>query len=146
MTQLHGVAPGDLESVCDLLRAVGLPADGVADQFGAGWVLARNEDGDLIGVAAVERYGTAGLLRSVAVRPDWRGEGLGRALAANRIAWAGSQGLEALYLLTDTAAEYWPRFGFRVVGREDAPAAVRASVEWAHACPQSAVAMRRDLP
>lgn len=146
MTQLTRALPADLDAVRALLQAAGLPVDGVADQFGAGWVVARQEEGDLVGVAAVERYGEAGLLRSVAVRPDWRDKGLGRALAADRIAWAADQGLEALYLLTDTAADYWPRFGFRVIGRDDPPAAVRASTEWARACPQSAVAMRRDLP
>jgi len=145
MTQLTPVGAADLDAVRTILQAAGLPTDGVADQFGPGWAVARDEAGVPIGAAGVERYGTSGLLRSVAVLPAWRGTGVGGALARDRIAWARAQGLDALYLLTDTAAEYWPRFGFHPIVRETAPAAVRASVEWAHCCPQSAVAMACEL-
>lgn len=141
MTQLTPAVAADLDAVRAILRAAGLPTDGVADQFGPGWAVARNETGVLLGAAGVERYGNSGLLRSVAVLPAWRGSGVGSALARDRIAWARAQGLDALYLLTDTAAEYWPRFGFHTIVRHEAPAAVRASIEWTHVCPQSAVAM-----
>ena len=43
-------------------------------------VLARGACGRVVGVAGMERYGGAGLLRSVAVAPDWQGSGIGRAL------------------------------------------------------------------
>lgn len=141
MTQLTAVTASDLDAVRTILQAAGLPTDGVADQFGPGWAVARAGTGALIGAAGVERYGNWGLLRSVAVLPAWRGGGVGGALARDRIAWARAQGLDGLYLLTDTAAEYWLRFGFHTILRDEAPVAVRASVEWAHACPQSAVAM-----
>jgi amino-acid N-acetyltransferase len=50
-----------------------------------------------------------------------------------------------LYLLTETAAGFWPRFGFERIGRDAAPAAVRGSAEWHGGCPASAVAMALDL-
>jgi amino-acid N-acetyltransferase len=53
--------------------------------------------------------------------------------------------LRALYLLTETAAEFWPRFGFVRIARDAAPPGVRDSAEWSGGCPASAVAMRLDL-
>ena len=54
-------------------------------------------------------------------------------------------GVTRVFLLTTTAATFFPRFGFREVARADVDAAVRDSVEFTTACPASAVAMRADL-
>jgi amino-acid N-acetyltransferase len=59
-----------------------------------------------------------------------------------RILSYGKQfGLRELYLLTETAAEYFPRFGFRPIAREAVSPAIHGSVEWTSACPVSAQAM-----
>jgi amino-acid N-acetyltransferase len=93
----------------------------------------------------MEVYGDAGLLRSAAVLPEHRGAGIGKRLTEDRIVWARARGLRTVYLLTETAAEYWPRFGFARIGRDQAPAAVAASVEWSGGCPAGAIAMALDL-
>jgi amino-acid N-acetyltransferase len=103
------------------------------------------ESGRLIGAAGVERYGSYGLLRSVVAAPDWRGRGIGEALVRDRLGWAERAGLEAVYLLTTTAMEYFPRLGFAAVERATAPAEIRASPEFSSVCPSSAVVMRRIL-
>ncbi len=92
-----------------------VPVD-LDERFGESWIVAARE-GSLVGVAGVEVHGEDALLRSVAVHADLRGAGLGAELAANRIAWARSRGLRALYLLTTSAAGYWPRFGFERIDR-----------------------------
>ena len=51
-------------------------------------------------------------------------------------------GLRELYLLTTTAAAYFPRFGFERIGREALPSSLQASEELRGACPASAAAMR----
>jgi amino-acid N-acetyltransferase len=79
------------------------------------------------------------------VAPSHRGTGLGIRLTENRIAWAREQHLEALYLLTTTAAPFFQRFGFGEVPRASAPAAVQVSREFASACPDSATCMRLGL-
>jgi N-acetylglutamate synthase-like GNAT family acetyltransferase len=59
------------------------------------------------------------------------------------IADAEARGFRALYLLTMTAEQYFPRFGFQPIDRDAVPAAVRATAEFREACPASATVMRR---
>ncbi len=135
----------DLAPVCSLLRSAGLALNDVGAQFGPQYAVAEAANRELVGVAGVERYGTDGLFRSAAVAPQRQGEGIGVALTEDRIAWAKRTGVRSLYLLTTTAAAYWPRFGFVGIERDTAPPAIRASSEWSGGCPASAVAMKLDL-
>jgi len=142
----NGIRPatvGDLPAITALLEANNLPLAGLAEHVATTLVVQRNAR--IVGCAAVEMHGTAGLLRSVAVDEARRGEGLGHQVTQAALDLARASGLRSVYLLTTTAAEFFPRFGFREVARGDVDAAVRASVEFTTACPASAVAMRVDL-
>lgn len=55
------------------------------------------------------------------------------------------RGVKRVFLLTDTAAEFFPEFGFRRIPREEADAEVKRSLEFHTACCQSAICMRLDL-
>jgi amino-acid N-acetyltransferase len=134
----------DLEAVRTLVLEAALPQEGLEDQFGSGYAVAI-ESGRLVGAAGVERYGGYGLLRSVVAAPDRRGRGIGEALVRDRLDWAAQEGLESIYLLTTTAAGYFPKLGFAAVERATVPAEIRASREFSSVCPSSAVAMRRAL-
>jgi amino-acid N-acetyltransferase len=81
----------------------------------------------------------------VAVHPEWRSKGVGRAVVTRAIAEAESRGLRALYLLTTTAEHYFPSFGFSRIDRSEVPADVRATEEFTTACPASATVMERRL-
>jgi amino-acid N-acetyltransferase len=135
----------DLAAVLELLRECDLPAADLALQFGERYVVAHAPQGSLIAVAGIEEYGRCGLLRSVAVAPPWRGQGLGERLARERLDWARRRGLEEVFLLTTCAAAYWPRFGFQEVSRDLVPAKLHESAEWNGACPSSATVMRLPL-
>jgi amino-acid N-acetyltransferase len=99
----------------------------------------------VVAALRLERYGPVGLLRSLVVEPGHRGRGLGRALTGRQVEAARSRGVRHLFLLTETAAPFFAARGFRRVGREEAAAAVGASIELTAVCPQSAVCMRLDL-
>lgn len=133
----------DVTAVLALLGAAGLPEDGVPQLVST--LLVARAGGEVAGSAAIEPYGRDALIRSVAVDPARRGEGLGRRLAEAAVALAGRLGIERLYLLTETAAPFFARLGFRPVARDDVPATVRAAPEFARLCPASAQAMMRDL-
>jgi len=135
--------PADWPRIADLVRDAGLPLDGLEVHL-ATTIVARDAE-RVLGCAALEPYGTDALLRSVAVLPSHRGRGLGEALTAAAIAYARRQGVRAIYLLTETAAGFFPRFGFEETSRDAVPPAVRASVEFTTACPASATAMRLQL-
>lgn len=106
---------------------------------------ATKPDGAVVGCAAVERYGNSGLLRSVAVLPDHRGQDLGHYLVAAAEAEAAESGIETLYLLTETAEGFFGALGYEKVDRADVPKEVLASDQFAKLCPSSAAAMRRTL-
>jgi amino-acid N-acetyltransferase len=99
----------------------------------------------IIGCVVVEVYGTAGLLRSVAVDLPHRGLGLGIQLTEAALNVARRRGVTTLYLLTETAVEFFPRFGFKPVSRAEVEPALKRSAEFTGACPDSAVALRLDL-
>ena len=103
-------------------------------------------DPDLRGCAGLQVAGDVALLRSVAVLSGERGTGLGQALVEAALAEAARRGVRSVWLLTTTAAGYFPRFGFTAVPRDSAPGAVRKTSEYCGLCPASAVLMRRDLP
>lgn len=131
----------DLGAIERLLTVSGLPLDGVRDALDT-FVVAQSGD-DLVGVAGLEVCCDNALLRSVAVSPDWRSHGLGRALVTRVISDAEARGIRALYLLTTTAERYFPSFGFRQIAREDVPGDVRETAEFQSACPASATVMYR---
>jgi amino-acid N-acetyltransferase len=142
---LRDARPSDLAPVLALLAERKLAPNQVELQFGVQYAVAETAAGELIGVAGVEHHDEDGLFRSAAVAERFAGRGIGGTLTRNRLAWARHAGLRALYLLTETAAEYWPRFGFVRIARDAAPEAILRSSEWAGGCPASAVAMRLDL-
>ena len=140
--KLRAAQVADLPAIKHLLAASQLPLAGVAESL-PGFIVAEAE-GTVVGTAALEVCCDNALLRSVAVVPEWRSRGLGRALVTRVIADAEARGLRALYLLTTTAEHYFPSFGFREVARADVPADVQGTEEFRSACPASAVVMCRD--
>ncbi len=134
----------DWPAVRALLEACGLPLAGVREELDC-FELAVHADAGVVGCAALEFYGGSGLLRSVAVAPEWRGRWIASELVARLLDEARAEGLADVTLFTTTAADYFTRFGFRVTRRADAPEAVRASIEFREACPETATVMTRTL-
>ena len=133
----------DLSAILELLARSDLPQEGLSDHLAM--TLVARADQTVIGSAALELYGTAALLRSVAVDQAFRGQGLGQRLTQAALALARQQGVPHVYLLTETAAEFFPRFGFRPIARAQVPPAVQRSVEFTSVCPVSALAMELHL-
>jgi len=140
---IRPAGPADLQEVLELLDHNKLPRADVERHLGT--LLVAREGQRIIGCAGVELYGSAGLVRSIAVDLPHRGLGLGIQLTEAILAVARSRGLKTVYLLTETAAAFFPRFGFRSIRREEVDPVVQQSVEIAKACPSSAQAMRAEL-
>jgi amino-acid N-acetyltransferase len=143
MVTIRPARARELPAIEATLRDAGLPLAGVADHLHE-FIVAEHE-GTIAGCAAIERYGAAGLLRSVAVTSKMRGTGLGQRLTSASIDAARERGLTSLALLTETAEGFFPRFGFVFVARADLPEALHASEELRGACPASAKVMLLDL-
>lgn len=135
-------AGSDWPAIETLLRESGLPVTGARDHLDDFLVVGLDQ---ILGCVGLERFGSTGLLRSLAVSAGQRGNGLGRALVDACLSHARASSITTLVLLTETAESFFSRLGFRRVDRSEVPDAVRASAEFRGACPASAVAMVRTL-
>lgn len=133
----------DLLPALELLRRSDLPEKGVADAFGHYFVV--SDDMQLVGVAGLEIHEADGLLRSVVVDPDHRGQGLAEALVDAVVDRAKRLRLRALYLLTTTARDYFGKRGFVDCPREQAPDGIRTSWEFTTGCPTTSAFMKKAL-
>jgi amino-acid N-acetyltransferase len=133
----------DLAAILALLERAGLPQDGLADHLAT--TLVARQDGVIVGSAALELYGAAALLRSVAVEARLRGQGLGQQLTCAALDLARQRGVTTVYLLTETAGNFFPRFGFRPIERSAIDPAVQQSIEFRSACPMSAQVLVASL-
>jgi N-acetylglutamate synthase-like GNAT family acetyltransferase len=129
----------DAADVTALLRSSGLPVDGLESALDHGLIASRA--GRLVGCVALEHYGQSALLRSLAIVPELRGQGLGGVLTRRALDLARELGARDVYLLTETAGGFFPRFGFEPEERPNAPASLQSSVEFRSACPKSALLM-----
>jgi amino-acid N-acetyltransferase len=142
---IEAARPADLPVVLALLASAALPTDGVEEHFG-GFVVAR-EGGEVIGAAGLEVHGNAALLRSVVVDPAWRKRRLGEALVRAMLAAAHRRRIGTIYLLTESAADFFARFGFERIAQADIdPAVVAGSAEFRIPRCESAARMRRHVP
>jgi amino-acid N-acetyltransferase len=141
---LRAARAADLPDILALLQRANLPTQGVDTPALANFVIAEHQ-GAPIGVVGLELYRESALLRSAAVDENWRGSGVGRALVDRALALTHERGVRDVFLLTTTAEDYFPRFGFACISRESVPQDVQACAEFQGACPSTAVIMRKTL-
>ena len=137
---------GQRADVLALLAACGLPADGLADHWDTTWVAVDPAvPTEVLGSVALEVYGAAALLRSLATREDQRSKGLGHALVEFALKRAKDRGVDTIALLTTTAEPFFVRREFETVSRDELPESLRGSEEFRGACPSTATAMVRRV-
>jgi arsenite methyltransferase len=143
--EIRRAGPGDLGAVAALLEAANLPVDGVDACLRGGMAWVAEAGGRVIGSAALEIHGEAGLVRSVAVDPAVQGRGTGRELVERVLSGAAAARIGRVYLLTTSAASWFAGLGFEEVRRDAVPAGIAGSAEFTALCPSTATVMARDL-
>ncbi len=133
----------DLSGIASLLTSFGLPTSGVADHLRD--FLVAEDAGDIVASAGTEVYGSCVLLRSVAVRHDYQGQGVARQLVQRLLDRARRNGVRHVYLLTTTAASYFQHLGFVPLPRDQVDRVVQASLEFRELCSDTAIAMTQTL-
>src|SRR5487761_97004 len=136
--------PFDLERVSELLKSCELTLAGIED---AELWFVRNEDvnKNLKGCVGLETHGKNGLLRSLAVRKEYRDSGTGSGLVRHVIQVAKERKLDNLFLLTLTAKDYFPRFGFILVTRATVEEKEITKSGEFEACSTTSILMRLQL-
>lgn len=140
---LRTALPHEHGTVRSMLADAALPIedlDGSEVQF-----LVAANDGGPVGAVGLEAHGDVGLLRSLVVRTDLRGSGIGGQLVDALEAHARGCGVGRLVLLTQTAKPFFASRGYQVITREDAPEVIRGTAEFRSLCPASATCMTKSL-
>jgi amino-acid N-acetyltransferase len=140
----HITARPSLAAAVKLLEAASLPTEDLTPSHCEHFFCA-GPPGEPTGLVGLELFGDVALLRSLVVAPHSRGTGEGTALLQHAEAHARAQGIRTLYLLTTTAETFFAKNGYKRAARESAPAAIRATREFAGICPSSAAFMSREL-
>jgi amino-acid N-acetyltransferase len=130
----------DLEPIKALLLAAELPTAGV-DEHWRTFIVARDGEA-LVGCGGAEAHQFVALIRSVAIAPDHRSNGLGRRIVRQLLDRLASRGIREFYLLTTTAEAYFRKRGFKTIDRDEVHPQLLSSREMQDACPTSAVCMR----
>ena len=143
MSRMDPACPQDLIAIRALLERCGLPTSDLQSARPEFAVI--RESGRAIAAGALQRFGSSALLRSVVVAPDRRGGGLGRAMVRELERIARAARISRLVLLTETAAEFFARQGYRVIERGAAPQNMQGSEEFRSLCPSSATCMEKNL-
>ena len=132
-----------LAELRSLLRANGLPDDDCDEQGDI--FCGIFEAGELVAAGGLEPAGRDALLRSVVVRDSHRAMGYAQRITQYLLRRAEREQRRAVYLLTETAGDYFARLGFVPVERSEVPDAVTRTRQFAALCPQSASCLRLAL-
>lgn len=135
-----------LPPVRALLRDAGLPESDLREEHMEAFFVSRAGDEGIVACVGLERFGDTASLRSLAVRADSRGNGMGDQALQTMEAFAASKGVHRLCILTTTAEPFFEARGFERCDRTALPASVQASSEFKSLCPASAVCMFKDIP
>jgi amino-acid N-acetyltransferase len=103
------------------------------------------DNNQIVGVIGLEKYGQYGLLRSMATGASHRNYGIASKLIDRLFQHAKSIGLKEVYLLTETAKDYFTKKGFITLQRNEVPDAIKESAEFSHVCPASATVMNKSI-
>jgi amino-acid N-acetyltransferase len=143
MAVLRPATAADARPIRALLEHSGLPTSDL-ESAQPEFIVACEGD-QLIGSGALQSFGSTALLRSIVVSAHRRHEGLGRDIVEELERRARGARVTELVLLTQTAAHFFARLGYRMIERQNAPKAVHASEEFRSLCPASAVCMSKSL-
>jgi arsenate reductase len=126
------------------LRAAELPTEDLAASDGRFFSF-RTLGGTLAGYGGFELHGPDALLRSILVKPEFRGRGIGRNIALLLMSRAFDQGARDAWLLTPSATPFFEKLGFKITPRESAPAAIAQTPQAVSLCPASAPLLTRRI-
>lgn len=131
------------DAACKLLQDAGLNSSDLQQDNTRLWGYFTGEQ--LTGVIGLECYPDIGLLRSLAVHKVKRHRGIGQKLVTYLEQQARADGIRELYLLTQTAGQFFIKQNYELMAREEAPEAIRKTSQFAGLCPASSLLLRKKL-
>lgn len=133
----------DLVSVESLLKDNSLPFSDCGEHIDNFFL--KEDKNNIIGIGGIEVYGSNGLIRSIVVTQDYRGKGVATEIMQTIKEKALYLGVKKLYLLTESANEYFEKHGFMAIKRTEAPETIMNTKQFRELCPSSAVIMYLEV-
>jgi amino-acid N-acetyltransferase len=104
-----------------------------------------DETGKIVASGGIEFYSSYALLRSLAVAEEHQGKSIGREMVNDLLRRARTKSAVEVFLLTETAPDYFRNLGFNDRGRDSVPEEIKISSEFSTVCPTSAVCLSMTL-
>lgn len=130
------------EEVMTLLKEQKLPVSDITENT----LLYVLRDGEtVIGTAGLDIFNGCTLLRSIGILKDFRGKGYGELLNSKIEQAAKEKGINCLYLVTDSAGDFFSKQGYFAIDRNTAPEGIKQTDQFSSLCPSSALVMKKYL-
>ena len=130
----------DLPTICSLLSEHNLPDSDVNEHIESFVVVEQNNN--IIGLGGLEICSdTTALLRSVVVEANHQNKGIATKIVQFLIAKASARKIKSLYLITESAVNYFGKFKFVVQDRSNAPDTIMQTKQFGELCPNTATLM-----
>jgi amino-acid N-acetyltransferase len=136
-------SPALRQQVIDLLVQNNLPVSDLDP--GKHLYALLDEQQQLAGTGGLEFIGNSALLRSVSVKKELQGKGLGKQINEGLEKIASSRGIKDMFLLTTTAKDFFEKELYQVVNRDVVPDDIKNTSEFSSVCPSSAIVMRKRI-
>lgn len=130
------------EEVIRILQENNLPTEDLDDNKKLFALVGEN---GIIGTGGLEFFDDAALLRSVSVTESYRGAGFGKIITLELESLCIEKNINSIYLLTETAGDFFEKLGYEVVDRNLVPEDIKKSSEFSVVCPSSAIVMKKML-
>lgn len=135
--------PDEFDSTFDLLKETKLDASDLKQANIRLFTLIENDQ--VVAVGGLEIIDDVALLRSVAVNPKHQKKGIGAQLVSSIEKIAKESGFTALYLLTNTAANFFTANGYKIINRDDFAEPLKRTAQFSGLCPVSAICMKKEV-
>ena len=126
-----------------LLITNGLPVSDLEETNVKLWGVIINNQ--LIATVGGEIYDKELLLRSLSVASAYRGQGLARVFCEHIFNYALKINIKDIYLLTETATDYFFNLDFTEVPRHKAPISIQSTRQFSGLCSDKAQLLYRDI-
>jgi amino-acid N-acetyltransferase len=142
MMNIVPASQNSFTAAIDLLKKNNLPTEDIT----SGTQLFVVEDGDeVVATIAVEYDYNDALLRSLSVSEEKRKSGIGAELVSFIEDYVQKQGVQAIFLLTTTAADFFSKRGYKIIDRNDVPEFIQNTKEYSVICASSSTLMKKKF-
>lgn len=142
---IENAVPTDLADILLLLKKCDLVTEDISPDGTTNFLIVRDRTRNLIGIIGLDVCSEVGLLRSLAVVEEYRGQGIASILLKEIEEIAVKLKIHSIYLLTQTASNFFSNREYSIIDRKLVPQFIADSKQYSHYCPTSSICMSKKL-